>query len=63
MISRNKFIDSIKSISMHLKEIRNLDAATREISGVIKTEVGMSFRKLKKISLLGNSTKNLVLRQ
>jgi hypothetical protein len=63
LLNRDRIIQSVDQIRSHLKEIRGIDASKREVTDVIKNEMDMSFRKLRKISLHGNSTKNLILRQ
>ena len=62
LVARNPFIVSLDSIKRHVKQVRDLDTSTKEVTDVIKMELGMSFRKLRKISVHGNSTRNLVIR-
>ena len=63
LLGRDLVIESIQQIINYIKEMKGIEVKGREVSDVIKGDLNMSFRKLKKISLHGNSNKNLILRQ
>ena len=59
----NVFIDSAKSVRAALKENTGIEAGESEIREIMREDLGMRYRKIKPISIHGNSDKNLILRQ
>jgi len=52
----------VEAVQNELKSTQGLEATKKEIAAVMKDDFGLSWRKVKPISLNQNSTKNLVLR-
>lgn len=59
----NTFIDSAAMVVQKMNEDTDAVVKQREVIDVMKNDMGMSFRKVKAVSIHCNSTKNLVLRQ
>jgi len=56
-------IESTAQVIKLLKERVNVEAKGPLVREIMKKKLGMSYRKIKPMSLLANSQKNLVLRQ
>ena len=59
----NVFIDSSRSVRSALKENTGIEAKESEIREIMREDLGMRYRKVKPVSIHGNSDKNLILRQ
>jgi hypothetical protein len=56
-------IDSAKDVVTMVNELAEAPVTEQLVRSVMKEELGMSYRKIKTVSLHSNSEKNLVLRQ
>ena len=57
------FIDSAHSVQKRLLEERGLHSSTTEIRSIMKKQLRMGFKKVKHITMQGNSARNIILRQ
>ena len=62
LIDQNEFIDSAKNVQVYVKETEFKDVSIKKIRDVMRDDCQMSYRSIKRISIHGNSPKNLVLR-
>ena len=63
ILRHNVFLDSVGSVTKTLNEVNAARAKPELVRQVMAQDMGMRFRKVKALSKLENSTKNLVLRQ
>jgi hypothetical protein len=61
--SKREVIDSAAHVIKSLTNEHYIKTTEQEVRDVMKRELGMSYRKIKQVSLHSNSEKNLVLRQ
>ena len=61
-LSRKQSIWSVRQIKATIKQQANLDVSTRAVTCLIKKQFGLGYRKVKRVSLVGNSERNRVLR-
>ena len=58
-----RVINSAKWLQQELKTHLDLEVKLHEVKSILKEDLGMKFRKIKKSSLHLNSEQNLILRQ
>ena len=63
MNADNFYIDSAKKVLKNVLEEYKLKVSIPQIQNLMKQDLGMRYKKIKKISLHGNSSNNLILRQ
>ena len=63
MATADTFLDSVDSVKAKLLEGHQLVCKKSDVHKIMRTNLGMKFRKIKSISLTANSVKNLILRQ
>ena len=62
-MAETKIISSIPSLVIALKERYDIDKKPWQLAPILKEDLGMSYRKIKPLSMNTNSERNLVLRQ
>ena len=63
LIEQHHFIDSAKSVRQLVKDSQSKEVTIRKVREVMREDCEMSYRSIKRISIHGNSPKNLVLHQ
>ena len=59
---QNQVIDSVEALQKIMRKEKNVKVKQKELSSIMKNQLGMSYRKIKMITLKTNSERNLVLR-
>ena len=62
MNERDAFIDSADTVREAIERQKGIEVKTREVRKVMKEDLGMSYRKIKPLSVNENIDKNIVLR-
>lgn len=62
-LDRYEVIDSVKAITASINQEANAQFSETKVKHVMKCQLGMSFKKIKDVSLQENSARSLILRQ
>ena len=63
MVEDDDFIDSVASVKAAVEEEVDVEVTEALVRDVLTKDLGMSYRKVKPLSLQANSEKNIILRQ